>query len=98
MPLRLNPRYQARVLLYSDIDARHTRSGAWASQWGQNFEGPGLTQVVICSVPDEQNIQLFGLDQRSNVVFDSGHATLDDAKLYAELEFPQLTSTWLAPD
>ena len=93
MPLRLKSEYQALALLYSDLDARHTRSGAWAEQWGHDLEGPSLTQVVICRIPEEQKIQLLGLDQRSNVVFDSDHETLEEAKLYAEQEYPQLAFT-----
>ena len=99
MSLRLSPSYGAEVLVlaYSDIDSRHTKSGAWAAAWGTDFAGPDLSQVVVCRRPDEPNVLLLGLNDSSSVVFDSAHLTVEEAKAYAEQEYPQLSYTWKAP-
>ncbi len=97
MSLRLNPSYGAEVLSYSDIDSRHTRTGAWKSAWGPDFAGPELAQLVVCMLPNEEGVLLLGLDRSSNVVFDSAHASTGEAKAYAESEYPQLVQTWIAP-
>lgn len=97
MSLLLSPNYGATVLCYSRQGALGSKSGAWAAQWSQDFAGPPLSQLVVCTVQGEQGCYLLGLDPQGHVVFDSQHSSTAEAKQYAEAEYPAVREHWLAP-
>jgi len=95
MPLLLGTGYNARVLAYSDVDARHVRTRFWAGRWGDEFS-PNLqfAQLVVCELPDEAGVHLLCLDARGAAVFSSVFETVEAAKSEAEAEFSGLRATW----
>jgi hypothetical protein len=94
MTLRINPRMNATVHAYSPIDHRHTSSGEWETSWGEEFAMNDITQVAICALPNEPAINLLCLNRDGDVIFDSEHPTIEEAKTYAELEYRGLRDTW----
>ena len=90
--LILRPIYQATVHCYASVTSSHTRTGAWASDWGEKL--PAFVQLVVCELPDDSEIHLLGLDPDGHVQFDSEHQSIGEAKLYAESEYQGLAAAW----
>ena len=95
MPLLLNPEVGATVLLYTEVSSLGSRSGAWATKWTEEFAGPEVAQFAICHLPEDDAVHLLGLSDDGYVVFDSEHDSQDEAKAYAESEYPAIAGTWL---
>jgi hypothetical protein len=94
MTLRLDPQLAATVFFFSDIDDRHTRTGEWARTWGEDLAVDSIAQIAVCKLPDESGYNLLCLNAEGNVILDSAHDTIEEARAYAEVEFGGLRSTW----
>ncbi|REJ89477.1 MAG: hypothetical protein DWQ34_19675 [Planctomycetota bacterium] len=66
-------------------NCRHTSGG--------DVRGPAAG-LAICRYPGEPDCYLFGCDSEWNVISDTYHSTLDDAKSQAELEYAGITPMW----
>jgi hypothetical protein len=83
----------AVVVAYSPIDDRHTATDdAKHYAAGQLTSTP--TAFAICRYEDADAFYLFGCDPEWNVITDSCHMSLDDAKAQAEREYNGVSSTW----
>jgi hypothetical protein len=79
--------------LFSTIDERHRRTGRWSKTWDDDSI-EGIVQVAICKLPDEPGFNLLCIDTRGDVIFDSAHDTIEEARAYAEMEYDGLKDTW----
>ena len=53
-----------------------------------------MAALAICQPPGAQEFYLFGCDADWNVVTDTWHQNLDQAKEQAEFEYEGISKTW----
>lgn len=84
----------ARVVCYTPIDERHTKTENTAHLAGGRLinDPKGL---AICQYDGEEAFYLFGCDGAWAVHSDTWHQTLADAKDQAEFEYAGTTQTWI---
>jgi hypothetical protein len=83
----------ARVLLYTTIDARHHPTGATQHIVDGIVVGPAAA-LAICRYEDEPGVYLFGCTSDWQVVTDTWHETVEDARDQAEFEYTGVSDTW----
>lgn len=83
-----------RLVCYSPIDERHRFTGA-CKQVVRGETMGAMASLMICYHESEQAFYLFGCDEDWQVVTDSWHQTLDDAKHQAEFEYEGISKTWI---
>jgi len=81
------------VVCYSPVDERHRFTGQ-TRQVVQGVLMGAMSGLAICQLPDSQQFYLFGCDGDWNVVTDTCHQSLDDAKEQAEYEYEGVSQTW----
>lgn len=54
-----------------------------------------MAGLIICFNESEQAFYLFGCDEDWQVVTDTWHQTLDEAKHQAEFEYEGISKTWI---
>lgn len=81
------------VVCYSQIDERHKPTGNCRQVMRGEIQG-SAAGLIICQMPEESCDYLYGCDADWNVVSDTWHPTLDDAKNQAEFEYSRVSSTW----
>ena len=84
------------VICYSPIDGRHRFTGNTKQVVKGQLMG-AMSGLVICQVPGKQEFFLFGCDSEWNVVTDTWHRNLDEAKEQAEFEYEGIGNTWSVP-
>jgi hypothetical protein len=87
----------ADVICFSPIDGRHRPTGYCRHIVGSVVQGPAAG-LAICKYEGEECFYLFGCDSEWNTVTDMWHATLEDAKCQAELEYEGVSETWQQHD
>ena len=84
----------AQVICYTALDDRHAPTGATR----HTVDGQPISDfagLAICQYPDtEREFYLFYCDCDWNVVTDTCHQSLDDAKSHATFEFYGVGDTW----
>ena len=81
----------ADVICYTPIDQRHRRTGNCL----HSGTVPGFVAgLAICQYPDEPYYYLFHCDSDWQVISDTFHVNLEDAKHQAEFEFTGVSVTW----
>ena len=85
----------AKVLCFTTIDRRHHPSGNCNQIVAGVLEGPAAI-LAIGRYAGETGYYLFGCNAVWEVVTDTWHPTLDDAKAQAEFEYQGVSSTWQA--
>jgi hypothetical protein len=81
------------VVCYSPIDERH-RFTAKTRQIVRGELMGAMGGLAICQPPGSQEFYLFGCDVDWNVVTDTWHQSLDEAKEQAEYEYEGISKTW----
>ena len=85
-----------RVICYSQIDDRHRFTGKTRQVVRGELMG-SMSGLAICQPGNAQEFYLFGCDADWNVVTDTWHQTLDEAKDQAEFEYEGISKTWIHP-
>jgi hypothetical protein len=84
-----------RLVCYSPIDERHRFTGQ-TKQIVRGVLMGAMAGLVICQPPDSQDFYLFGCDADWNVVTDTWHQTLEEAREQAEFEYEGVSQTWIS--
>jgi|SRR6266446_2960332 len=82
-----------RVVAYSPIDERHRFTGR-TKQVVRGVLMGAMSGLAICRPQGSEEFYLFGCDGDWNVVTDTWHQSLDDAKEQAEFEYEGVSKTW----
>lgn len=82
-----------KVVCYSPIDERH-RFTTKTKQLVRGALMGAMSGLAICKLPGAQEVYLFGCDRDWNVVTDTWHQNLDEAKDQAEFEYEGIGRTW----
>jgi hypothetical protein len=82
-----------QLVCYSPIDERHRFFGKTRQIVKGQLMG-AMAGLVICQTPDSQEFYLFGCDADWNVVTDTWHQSLLEAKDQAEFEYEGISQTW----
>ena len=53
-----------------------------------------MAGLAVCQPADAEEFYLFGCDSGWNVVSDTWHQSLDEAKKQAEFEYEGISKTW----
>jgi hypothetical protein len=80
------------VVMYSPIDERHRFTRNTKQIVRGRLMGV-MAGLAICK-ENPNSFYLFGCDEKWNVVTDTWHASLDDAKHQAEFEYEGISETW----
>ena len=83
----------ATVICYSPVDKRHCFTGACKQIVAGRLMG-AMAGLAICQYAGDGGFYLFGCDADWQVVTDTWHQTLADAKMQAEYEYTGITHTW----
>lgn len=81
------------VICFSPVDDRHRHTGNCQQIVAGVLQGP-VAGLAICQLDDDDAVYLFGCDAEWNVVTDTWHQRLDDAKAQAEFEYEGIAKTW----
>jgi len=84
----------AKVICYSPIDHRHKFTGKTKQIVRGEIMG-AMAGLAICQYAGESAFYLFGCDGNWNEITDTWHASLDEAKEQAELEYSGISQTWI---
>jgi len=82
-----------RTVCYTPIDERHRFTGRTRQIVNGELMG-AMAGLAICE-QDEPRFYLFGCDANWNVVTDTWHESLEDAKMQAEHEYHGVAGTWM---
>lgn len=82
------------MIYYSPIDQRHRFTGRCKVIVAGQLMG-AMSGLAICPDAGEDGFYLFGCDSEWQVVTDSWHQALDDAKHQAEFEYEGVSKTWI---
>ena len=83
----------ASVICYTPLDQRHRYTGNCRQVHRGVVQGPA-SGLAICRYPNESCCYLFGCDADWNVISDTWHQTLEDARTQAEFEYSGVSATW----
>jgi hypothetical protein len=83
----------ARVVLFTAIDERHRHTGNCRQIVRGQLQGPAAG-LAICQYDGDDAFYLFGCDADWNVVTDTWHQTVEEAKQQAEFEYEGVSDTW----
>ena len=81
------------TVLYTRIDDRHTPTDDSRHYAGGQLTPPPAA-LAICRYEDADAFYLFGCDESWEVITDSCHLSLDEAKHQAEREYKGVSATW----
>ena len=84
---------QAKVIMFTPIDARHEFTGACKQIVAGKLMGP-MAALAICQYEGETAFYLFGCDHDWNTVTDTWHQSLEEATTQAEFEYRGTRITW----
>jgi hypothetical protein len=84
------------VVFYSPIDERHRFTKKTKQIVGGKVMG-AMAGLAICQVAPN-DFYLFGCDENWNVITDTNHESLGEAKHQAEFEYEGISATWLKPE
>ena len=84
----------ARVVCYTPIDERHTKTENTV-HLASGHEIPDPKGLAICQYDGEEFFYLFGCNENWESQSDTWHETLDDAKDQAEFEYEGTSPTWI---
>ena len=84
----------AAVICYSRIDQRHRHTGNCQQIRDSIIQGPAAA-LAICRYDNDSSCYLFGCAFEWNVITDTCHETIEDAKRQAEFEYSGVSETWL---
>jgi hypothetical protein len=82
-----------RVICYTTIDDRHRFTGKTKQVVRGKLKG-AMSGLAICQPGEAQELYLFGCDADWNVVTDTWHQSLDEAKDAAEFQYEGVSATW----
>lgn len=85
-----------KVICYTSIDSRHRFTGKTKQIVRGELMG-AMSGLAICQPDKTDAVYLFGCDTDWNVVTDTWHQSLDEAKEQAEYEYEGVTQTWEIP-
>jgi hypothetical protein len=86
-----------RVVFYSPIDERHRFTSNTKQIVRGEVIGP-MAGLAICKPTEAEELWLFGCDSDWNVITDTWHRSLDEAKKQAEFEYEGITKTWCSSE
>ncbi len=86
----------SETVLYTPIDDRHRPTEKSKHYAAGNLVATPAS-LAICRYEDASAFYLFGCDAEWNVLTDSCHLSLDEAKEQAEAEFEGVATTWQTP-
>lgn len=86
----------AKVVLYTPVDERHRHTGNCRQVVAGALMG-AAAGLAICRYEGDASFYLFGCGPDWNVLTDTWHETLEDAKAQAEFEYEGVSATWLKP-
>ncbi len=81
------------TVVYSTIDDRHSPTDE-SKHYAAGQLAPTPAALAICRYEDANAFYLFGCDANWEVITDSCHLSLDEAKDQAEREYNGVSSTW----
>jgi hypothetical protein len=84
-----------RLICYTPIDQRHHFTDGCKQFVDGKKVGP-MADLMICRCQTEDAFYLFGCDNNWNVITDTLHQFLEEAKEQAEFEYSGSTNTWIA--
>jgi len=82
-----------KIVCYTSIDSRH-RFTAKTRQIVRGKLMGSMSGLAICRPGKAEEFYLFGCDQDWNVVTDTWHQSLSEAKEQAEYEYEGVSETW----
>jgi len=82
-----------RVISYTPIDERHAFTGKTRHTVRGELIG-AMSGLAICQPKGTQEFYLFGCDGDWNVVTDTWHQSLEEARAQAEFEYEGVSTTW----
>lgn len=88
-----NPLHGATLVCSTPIDQRHRHTGNCTQIRDGAVQGPA-SGLAIGQYPNDPGYWLFGCDADWDVISDTFHPTLEDAKDQAEYEYSGVSSTW----
>jgi hypothetical protein len=83
----------AKVICFTPIDERHQPTGHCKQIVAGLLQGPAAGLAIGC-YPDAAGYYLFGCDAAWQIMTDTWHPSLEDAKSQAELEYAGVWATW----
>lgn len=86
----------AFVICFTPIDNRHRHTANCRQIVGGETQG-ACAGLAICKFDDNDEFYLFGCDGNWNVVTDTWHQSIDEAKEQAEFEYEGVSNTWQSP-
>lgn len=90
LPAQLN---NADVILFTSLGSRHKPTGACRHIVAGELLG-AAAGLAICQYKSDEGFYLFYCDAQWNVITDTWHGTLEDAKAQAEFEYEGVSTTW----
>jgi hypothetical protein len=87
----------ARVVLYTPIDERHKHTGNCKQIVAGELMG-AASGLAICQYEGDDGYYLFGCYDERDILTDTWHETLEDAKEQAEFEYDGVSATWQTPE
>jgi hypothetical protein len=81
------------TILYTKIDDRHSPTDE-SNHYAAGQLTPTPSALAICRYEDADAFYLFGCDENWEVITDSCHLSLDEAKAQAEREYNGVKATW----
>lgn len=85
-----------RVQLFTPIDGRHSPTGACVHTVGGESPGP-VSALAICRHEGDPGFFLYYCDADFRALTDTWHASLEDARHQAEMEYEGVSETWVEP-
>jgi hypothetical protein len=82
-----------RVICYTPIDDRHRFTGKTRQAVRGKLMG-AMSGLAICQPGEALEFYLFGCDADWNVVTDTWHRSLEEAKDVAEFQYEGVSETW----
>jgi hypothetical protein len=83
----------AKVICFTLIDSRHRPTGN-CKQIVNGLMLDSADGLAICQYEGETSFYLFGCDCDWNILSDTWHQTLEEAKAQAEFEYEGASTTW----
>jgi hypothetical protein len=82
-----------KVICYTPIDGRHRFTGGTKQIVRGKLMG-AMSGLAICQPDKTDSVYLFGCDHDWNVVTDTWHQSLSEAKEQAGFEYEGVSETW----
>lgn len=84
----------SRVLCFCVLDRRHRHTGNCIHRRGDVVQGPAIC-LAVCQYLGDDGYYLFSCNEKWDVMADTYHVSIDEAKQQAEFEYSGTLGTWV---